>query len=321
MKNLRTAKAALMMGIMLISVIAVFMPTGSAALLKLQGNLTASIGEPDRIVTPYGQQLQIPIKVGYAISGVGADVVYFANNPVRITIEVTEMPEWASISVPIPQILLTISTEFQYDNTTIGIDVNENAPAMATDNIKVLIKAEKIRGIGGEVGEVTYGPIRIDFKPTYTPILSMNVRDGNYQEIGPMENAFFHVDLENLGNGKTEVVFEVLGLPKDWTVSVPNIITLGSKAFGDDPTGSVTLTVQPPRGFGYHDDKETIQLKVKVRYFLSASTTEKEYPLDVTVYSRGISTIGIEVALIVIILIALVIAVILLVFTKKFKRK
>lgn len=315
-KNFKAVKASLIMGILLISVIAAFMPLSSASIFKLQGNITASIGGPDRVVTPNGEQLRIPITIGYSISGVGTDIVYFANQKVRIRVEVLEMPQWASISVPIPEILLDISTEFKYDNTTIGIDVNENAPAMATDNIKILITADAIKGLGGEVLEVKYGPIQIDFKPQYIPILSINVKDGNYQEISPMDNAFFQIDLENMGNGKTEVVFEVLNLPVGWTVSVPNIKTLGSKAFGDDPTGTVTLSVQPPRGFGYHDDKQTIQIKVIARYYSSGSINEREYPLDVTIQSRGFSIIGIEVALIVIILIVIVIAVVIFLFKK-----
>lgn len=316
-KNFKAIKASLMMGLILISLIAVVMPTGQAALFKLQGNLTASVGGPKRIVTPYGNQLQIPLKIGYAISGVGADMVYFANNKARIRVEVVEMPEWASISVPIPEVLLDISTEFKYANTTIGIDVNENAPAMATDTIKVKITAEYIRGLGGEVAEVTYGPINIDFKPQYAPLLSMNVRNGNLREISPMENAYFQVDMENMANGKSEIVFEVVSLPDGWTLSKPNIKTLGSKSLGDDNTGTVTIAVQPPRSFGYHDDRETIQLKVTVRYsFATGETAEKEYPLDLTVYSRGISTVGIEVAAIIVLLIVIILVVVIFLIKK-----
>lgn len=319
-KKFKTMKASLITGILLIGVIAAFVPSSSAAIFKLQGNITASIGGPDRIVTPNGEQLRIPVTIGYAISGVGTDIVYFAGQKVRIKVEVVEMPEWASISVPIPEILLDISTSFLYDTINIGIDVNENAPAMASDNIKILITADELKGLGGGVSKVTYGPIRIDFKPQFIPILSVNVKNSNYQEISPMANAEFDIELENLGNGKTEVVFEVLNLPSGWTISVPNIKTLGTKAFGDDPTGNVKLSIQPPRGFGYHDDKQTIQIKVIARYYSSGSVNEREYPLDVTVQSRGFSIIGIEVPLILILLIVLFIVAVVFLF-KKIKKK
>ena len=315
-KNFKAIKTSLIMGIILVSLIAVVMPTGQAALFKLQGNLVASVGTVSKQVTPYGNQLEIPIKIGYAISGVGADMVYFANNKAKVHIEVIDSPEWASVTVQIPQLLLDISTEFKYSNTTIGIDVNENSPAIATDTIIIKITAEKIVGLGGEVSKVEY-TLPIDFKPQYAPLLGINVRNGNLQEISPMDNAFFSIDLENLANGKSEVIFEVVSLPDGWVLSKPNVLNIGSKALGDDNTGTATIAVQPPRGFGYHDDQETIQLKVVVRYaFATGETVEKEYPLDLTVYSRGISTVGIEVLAVIILLIIILLVAVIFFFKK-----
>ncbi len=130
----------------------------------------------------------------------------------------------------------------------------------------------------------------------------------------------FDIEIENLANGKTEVVFEIKDLPDGWVVSKPNYITLDSTSYEGNTKAIVTIAVTPPKGFGYHDDEENIQFKVTARYYATTGKTiEQDFPLDLNVESRGFSVIGIEVPIIIILLICLVIFIVIIML-KKFKK-
>ena len=317
----RKIKACIILSIFVFSAIAVFAPTSSAALFNsLEGQLRLNVKAiTNRTVTPNSQPIEFELTVYYDIAGVGADVVYFPpNTKCQVDVIVSGIPDWATVEVNPSSVQINIDT-FEPMKTTLLVYADERAPAQSPEDIEISLKAHEVRGLGAAVGESTYGPQRVSFVPAYLPILSYNVIGGTYQQIGPMDTAEFEIELENLANGKTEVQFTIEGLPDGWTASVPNLKTLGSSAFGDEAKSIVTLSVQPPKGFGYHFEKETLQLNLKAKYYGKTGAQEEDYPLDVTVESRGISTVGIEIPIIIILLIVFIVVAVIF-FMKKYKQ-
>jgi len=293
----KTLQTCIIMGILLFSAFTVLMPSSSA--LKLQGNIKLEVGKiSNERVSPNVGRLEIPLRIGYKISGLGAGIAYFANNDAKVQIDISNIPEWASVQVTPAKVAMAISeTDYRYANATMVVTVNENAPALSSANIEVTLTADEIKGLGATVQKVTYGPERILFKPSYIPIIGYTI-DNTLKEIAPGETADFDITLENLGNGKTEVILEITSdLPDGWIASVPSVVMLDSKTFEGEPTKDITLTVQPPYNFGYHNDEQVVRVKLAARYFADdGSLSVKEYPLEVTVKSRGFSTPGFEIA-------------------------
>ena len=302
----RKIKACIIMSVFIFSAIAIFAPTSSAGLLKLDASLQLSIKYPDNTtVFPNSGSISYDVIIEYHIMGVGANTVYFSpGQTCKIKLETRNVPEWANAVVGNPQIEVPISVEPQRVTTNIRISVDETAPGQQTKIIELFATAEKVYGIGGEVAEVTSGISQIEFTPAYTPILAPVVKGGNYMQIGPMDTANFEIELQNLANAKTEVVFAVSGLSEGWTASFPNTVTLDSTEDSGDKTTIVTISIQPLKGFGYHYEKQTIHFELTARYYSEAEGTRtRDWPVDLTVESRGFSTVGIEIPLIIILLI------------------
>ena len=104
-------------------------------------------------------------------------------------------------------------------------------------------------------------------------------------------------------------------MPDDWIAVVTDSITVerGEK-------GTAYVTVKPPKGFGYHDDDASIRVKMTPAYADDPTVRGASEPVTLVVESRGISVIGIEVVLPIIVVIILAIVAIYW-FIKRMQRK
>jgi len=117
---------------------------------------------------------------------------------------------------------------------------------------------------------------------------------GTSQLVTPGETAYFSVDLENYGNGKTVVFSEGVDVPEGWTVEVLPSLTLGSERLGDNPKSTLCFSIHPPDSFGYHDERQVIKYKLIPTYFNDSTICGEELELSFIVQSRGFSTPGFE---------------------------
>jgi len=164
---------------------------------------------------------------------------------------------------------------------------------------RVKAHANKVNGLLVEIPEID-SAVDVRVTPNYAALISIEEPKGNYKEIGPLDTADFDIKVTNLGNAPTEVTFEVINLPKGWSASIMEALTLGSAVAGgeDGSVKTATLRIKPPYSFGYHNDRQTIQVRVTPTYYRDASLIGKVYTLDFTVQSRGFSTPGFEGALV-----------------------
>ena len=110
-----------------------------------------------------------------------------------------------------------------------------------------------------------------------------------------MDTAVFTIEVENLGNARTKVYFEVdlNSLPDDWIAIVTDDIII-DEAQGSK--GIAYLTVRPPKSFGYHDDDASIRVKLTPARAENTDQQGKSEYVTVIVESRGFSIVGLEVA-------------------------
>jgi len=258
-KHLRTVKATILVGILLISLSLAFVPSSSAGLLKNTATLKLALTDSQaasEMVVPLGGAMNVDVQIGYLVSGLFAtqaiNLYQQRQIPASIHLSVEETPSFCTATIQPNVVTPEIKKGYSYDNATLRISFKEEAPAMGEVKIKIRMHADMIPGL---------------------------------------LVARFDIEIENLGNAKTVVDFTILNFPKDWS---PNIIS--STTITEDGKTTIQLLVQPPYGFGYHNERETVQIKIVPSYFADATLIGREYVETFTIQSRGFSTPGFEVA-------------------------
>ena len=213
--------------------------------------------------------------------------------------KVNETPDWCAASILPPMIELPATTDWQSGDAVLSVIVNENAPAFFEGNIKLEIQ---VGGIGPLQGGKFYQ--NVPFVAGYLPILSLKIPDSTYELLRPDDTANFDIDVENLGNAKTQINCKIMDVPADWTASIDSTAVIGYGINGENSKRTIQLVVKPPYEFGYHNEREVIQVSITPSYFGNSSLIGKEYLLSFVVQNRGFSTPGFEAVFVVFALMA-----------------
>jgi hypothetical protein len=170
--------------------------------------------------------------------------------------------------------------------TTLTIQVDNNAPAYELGYIKIRASAQTVGLIEGFDDDFT-----LTFIPAYKAFISPSYPETYSKEIGPMDTAVFPIVIANLGNARTIVYLKVVSVPKDWIALVTDQIILDE---GAGSKGTAYLIIKPPKSFGYHNDDQTIKISMQpVKYDDSSQKGEITYQ-SFLVESRGFSTPGFD---------------------------
>lgn len=307
---MRAIKTYLLLGIIFISVIIAFLPTVSGApfdrLNKAYALYSQIQVDYDKHATeepflPVDMVQEIPLTVNYRVAGVYADQitpVYVEDgNYNYIHLYVEETPEWCTVSLMPSFLIMPALSDWNSVNSSLIVKVNENALAYSEGTIKLRIEVEKMGAINGGTFYQD-----IPFKPGYLPFLKINALNGATALIGPEDIATFDIEVENLGNAKTQVESRILALPKGWTATITSNAILESTASEQSKkdTDMIQLVVKPPINFGYHNDRESIKVSIIPLYFDNNSLAGEEYQLSFIVQSRGFSIPSFEFPIIIV---------------------
>jgi len=322
-KNFRAIKASLIVGILIFSLFValtpfttarqgIFVNFSSVVILNWE-NKTEEPIIPLQDLISYKLMLEYKVTMGGLF---GQNLIYalFQNRRVNIKLEVVDTPDWATAQLETTTIPANIpktvgNTEPYY--AYISLSLKEDAPAYERGSIGIKVTIPNVGPIQG-FDQTLY----VNFKPAYRAIIDVNPQI-NSKLIGPMDVTSFPIDINNQGNGRTKVFLEIdyQSLPEGWSAVIDDnvIIEAGS---GSEKTKTVYLTVYPPKGFGYHDDIANIRVKVTPTWAENTAIEGKYEYVTLNIQSRGISVIGIEVVLSVVLLIALIIVGIYLVYKR-----
>jgi hypothetical protein len=296
-KKFRSIKAGIIMGVLLISLFAAFVPTSSARLfgnlssyvnIVVDGNTSGSI-----LIQPRGGTAEINTKVIYGVTAGGilsqTLLQFVKGKQVNIKLAITEKPDWCTASLPTDTLTTTVSTEEKTFTVRVVIRVDETAPAYGAGSIKIEATVAKI---GLLIPVAGFSQVfTIDFTPSFLPMISATMPKGNSITIGPMDTAQFPIEVTNMGNARTTVQFKVDGVPKDWVAVVTDQITLDE---GQGSTGTAYLNIKPPKGFGYHNEDQSIIVTMIPARAENLRDTGPVQTVTVIVESRGFSTPGFE---------------------------
>ena len=321
-KNLRAIKAALIMGLLLVSMFVAFIPNTSAGVIAnlesvvnlydYDKNLTNVAIKPR--ATGFSTTVTFEYYVTYA-SGIfnvlgGALLSIHKGRTVVMQVEPFGYPEWATVTVS-NWPTVKIQAEEQYPKVTLTVKINEDAPAYGEGDIKLrvtILTEGLVEGVETEFG--------FPFSAGYLPLVQAQFPGGESRQVGPMDTVSIPIELENMGNARTRVNLEVSGVPNGWAATITNDVLIEE---GKGSKSTAYLTVKPPKGFGYHDDVASVVIRYTPEMAENPIFVGETRIVDVLIESRGFSIIGIEIVLIPIIVIVLILFAIYYFVVKKRK--
>jgi len=315
-KRFGRIKACFIMSIFIFSAIAIFAPTSSAGPLELvncEVVLRADAENPEDLtnqIVPKGGSVTIPLTITASITGMfsGPTIDSFNSKNMLMNIHIRAVPTGEAApyvtALVMPNVInVHINDPLIKDKAYLKISFTDDAPGLVDVKIDIVMESDPVTGLFWKIDK-GIGTTPIALTPAFLPIIDV-VPTSTYQEISPGEIAEFPFDLTNLGNEKTEFIFKVINQPKDWSVSILTSTKVGSEAQGEENTKTIKLLIQPPYGFGYHDEREDIKILVYGQYYAGGGEggsnetlvrSSTEYVITVTVRSRGFSTPGFEMA-------------------------
>ncbi|MCX6666666.1 MAG: hypothetical protein NTV74_00265 [Euryarchaeota archaeon] len=244
-------------------------------------------------ILPVNMTFDIPIKVKYYIDGLYAKYIAYKYFQVGvyayIHLFINGTPDWAEATISPNFMMIPATTDGIIQNATLTVKINRNAATLDKGIIKIRFNME---GMGAIKGTDIIKDVPIT--AGYIPSLGIEFPKGTVKSITPDETADFGIKLENLGNAKTNVKFRLLDIPRGWTVTLTPNIVLGNKMTGEDNIDTVTLSVKPPDGFGYHNEEQVIKVLIVPSYFGDDAMAGPGYEVSFIVKNKGFSSPGFE---------------------------
>lgn len=322
LKIYKTFKKILVFSIILSSFIitSTNMNTSKADLMYLEIIFDANWdkGEMLKPIIPVNEIKELNITVDFTIEsdeyiGKGALIRYLAgysDKLLEIYVSIVDMSPWCSASLEMNKFATPLAIEGSR-NIKLYLIIDQDAPSFTDGFIKINTSFKGLGFIQGTVNEFI-----LSFTPGFEPKIDTNLPKLNTIEVSPNNKAIFPIELENIGNARTTVLFEIKNIPKNWMATITNEIVL------DEATGSKNtayLTVIPPNNFGYHMDEANIQvIMTPVR---AEDNTDVGSPLYASfiIKNRGFSNNGIEQFIFYVIIILIILSISIL-FLKSFRK-
>jgi len=192
-KHLRTVKASIVMGILLVSLFVAFIPSTSAAPLlfgcdaDVKMNYDA-IAASNKVV-PLSGEITIPINISTQVQGLFANILVpmLFNRGVTTSVDLSikNSPSWATARVSPNVVNPDISTSWTGEEAYVHVSFNVDSPAHATALFTIEMHV-RVPGAFGRVREVTK-TAEISFVPSYLPIIDATPQS-TYKEISPGRN-------------------------------------------------------------------------------------------------------------------------------------
>ena len=211
-----------------------FFGLSSVVLLSWDANQTE---EP---IMPRGLLRTLDLEISFGVTyGVFGRLVYFLfrNQPVIITVEVEDTPDWCIATLAQKTLQCTIPSQqdsYTTVHTQCAVQVSDEAPAFALCPIKIRTAVQSFYGPFGFISLLN-GMTREDtvtFTVAYKPLISLQFPDTNVIEAPPFIEVQLPIWIKNLGNGRTTVINEIMSYPDGWIVSLPDQLTIDVDEYG-----------------------------------------------------------------------------------------
>jgi hypothetical protein len=249
-------------------------------------------------IIPFDDPKLIPVKVRMELLGPSVDIVLGkigGGVDFVIRLDMIDIPEGCQASVIPSLVIMDLPREGRpiYANATISITVNQFLPAGLQKKLLARLSSDEI---GQKTTLIKHGNYTQDipFIVGYYSQLNFDYKDGNVRDIQPDETANFNFEIQNIGNGATNVVSEIVDLPDGWASEIVRSTILGSDIAGSTSSKTISLKIKPPIDFGYHEDRAVIKVQMTPIYYDKPEYQGEPHYLYFIVQSKGFFTPGFE---------------------------
>jgi hypothetical protein len=297
------------------------------AIIIFESNMTISydIEDTEKTITPIEDTLKIDILIDYGIKPVNRllhNLIFlqYAWKKVEIDVEIDDssLPNYVSASVTPNKISANISQELTraIGSLALFVKVDENAPAFKDIPIKIKASAPEIFGLLGftKIDNAT-ASVEVIVQPSYAGLIAYNLPGGNSFNISPNSKTLIPIEITNLGNGPTNVTFDVINHPKGWNVHINE-----SEILERYEKSTIYLAVKTDERF---NKRGTVLLRMNSSYSLDPTLSGLTYTLSFTLTTNkeeeNKNAIGVEIFVLIFVIIILVIVTIYILYWKKLK--
>jgi len=328
-RKLKNIKVTFVLLILLSSVFLAILPSTSAQLgVGIESQIVFITDnedlEPDFDPLSGLYYIDVTVQLKYYGTAFGWSGPAIGNQGVHIDLNAESDVDWFTATLSQNEVVLQYDDDKSFDKNlsqqkiTISVKVDEYAPAFDSDAVINLIAKSSDTNVPLSPFYIkkTQTERGIQFDPGY--LASINpIMDTYYKRVSPEQTADFKLSIENLGNAKTEITFSVESIEPGWTISLPSTKIVDSKYIAEGNNMiTIPITVQPPKTFGYHDERDTIKITMTPAYFAKPGDPDyvgKTYEALITVESRGFAFgTGFELILIILVIILVIVAIVIL---------
>ena len=302
-QHLKTFKATIIIGILLMSFTPFLVTTNSAAPTKLitfhsymdlQYNDTA-LNKPLEIDVAISVPItilfwtDIPIIISKIFPFPFDNLILFGT-PVgpmqKIHLELLQQPDWANIYFSSSDIIMEIP--FQEDGkyqmtTNLIISPKVEAPS-ESQRISIVVSCDKLKRLSNYTFQKD-----ISFTPMFIPTIAIET-ESPIRTVGPHSAVSFQITVKNLGNKITRVTPTIIGGDK-WTTTInpPNY------EINPNSESTFAFSLITPYDFGWHNEYGRFQVNFfyEVYPYRSGSPTANE-SIYLVVNNNGFSLPGFE---------------------------
>jgi len=202
----------------------------------------------------------------------------------KVELEILSHPSWCHVALESRVVGINVTDRYE-TKIPIYICLDEDAPGFTQGTIEIKARLLPLNNL---LPLTTNTKIfNLSFVPSYLPIIDVDIDDINTAEVSPDESAVFPIKIKNLGNDNTRVSIDISNLPEGWTAVVTNVLFLE-----ENESGLATLTIKPPKNFGYHEKTGIIQLSIIPSKASNASIEGDTISIGFLVRSKGFSVEG-----------------------------
>jgi hypothetical protein len=321
-KNLRILKSTFLIGILFISIFVTVIPMTTKAqpwnaYFVVDVNwLDEEIQKP---IIPRDEVKAIKLNVTLQIKtgetfGQGIYDAYNTGGEYYgiINLRIIDSSPWCSVVIDQAKVVIPWSRQ-GYVETLAYINIDEDAPAYGDGFITIQADVKAAGLVEGIKNEFT-----LEFIPSFNPILKLKLPESNVKRVDPTTNAVFPIEVENIGNARTKIYFEVVDVHEEWKATITDEIILKEEKGSKE---TAFLTVIPPKDTGYHYEEANIRVKMTPARAENIEDTGDPMYASFTVQNRGLSTYGSEQILFIGLILFVILIIIVLIFKQIRKRR
>jgi len=268
-------------------------------IIRINGQLDFdwSPDEYEKLILPRNEVKKMNISMVFTLSyggfGIGEGIClnymqykdkYGGFGTGKVELEILDHPSWCNVALESKTVGINVTDRYE-TKIPIYICLDEDAPGFTQGVIKIKARLTPLNNL---LPLTTNTKIfNLSFVPSYLPSIDVDIDDINTAEISPDENAVFPIKIKNLGNDNTRVSINVSNLPEGWTAVVTNVLFLE-----ENKSGLATLTIRPPKNFGYHEETGIVQLSITPSKTSKPSLEGDTMSIGFLVRSKGFSVEG-----------------------------